>query len=123
MQNQNHATVSTKLDMWLMANTKFFPEDRLPYIRDRLSRLPESEFNSLYTLRLTDPVTSLLLSIFLGHFGVDRFVIGDVGMGLGKLFTYGGCLVWWFIDIFLITGRTKAVNFEKMLVLMNQHGI
>ncbi|MDE0377402.1 MAG: TM2 domain-containing protein [bacterium] len=48
------------------------------------------------------PTTALLLSIFLGGLGVDRFYLGHVGLGLGKLFTGGGLGVWWLIDIFLI---------------------
>ncbi len=48
------------------------------------------------------PTKALLLSIFLGGLGVDRFYLGHVGLGLGKLFTGGGLGVWWLIDIFLI---------------------
>ena len=49
-----------------------------------------------------NPSKAFLLSLFLGGFGVDRFYIGDVGLGLGKLFTAGGAGVWWLVDLFLI---------------------
>ena len=57
-----------------------------------------------------DPTTILLISIFLGAIGIDRFVIGDTVLGLLKLFTFGGCSLWWFIDLFLIMGATKEKN-------------
>ena len=58
-----------------------------------------------------DWLTALLLSIFLGTLGVDRFYLGQTGLGIGKLVTIGGCGVWWLIDVILIaTGSAKDVR-------------
>jgi TM2 domain-containing membrane protein YozV len=55
-----------------------------------------------------DYLTTFLLSQFLGTLGVDRFYLGDTGLGVVKLLTFGGCGIWAFIDtILLLTGSRK----------------
>jgi TM2 domain-containing membrane protein YozV len=50
-------------------------------------------------------LTALLLSIFLGQLGIDRFYMGYIGLGILKLLTVGGCGIWWLIDLILIATK------------------
>jgi hypothetical protein len=45
---------------------------------------------------------TLLLSIFLGGLGFDRFYLGHVKEAFGKIFSFGGLGIWTLIDSVLI---------------------
>lgn len=50
----------------------------------------------------------LVLSIFLGSIGIDRFYLGKIGTGVVKLITFGGLGIWWLIDlIIIVSGNMK----------------
>lgn len=75
--------------------------------------LTDKEINELvstfHTVR-KDPIIALILGLTFGVFGVDRFYIGDTGLGVGKLLTLGGFFIWAFVDLFLIMNATRDKN-------------
>ena len=105
---------SQKVDMFLMTNGKFFESHQLAGIRDRLIQVDDSRWGMIQTLQFKDPSTSLIISIFAGHLGIDRFMIGDTGLGVGKLLTCGGFGIWTIVDWFMIQGATREKNFTKL---------
>lgn len=109
---------SQKVDLFIMTNNKYFPESQIPVIRERLLGLDENRALIVQSMQFKEPLTSLLISIFLGGYGIDRFFIGDVGLGLGKLFTCGGLGIWAIIDWFLISDATRQKNLDKLLAIL-----
>jgi len=62
-------------------------------------------------------LVALLLSIFLGTLGVDRFYMGKVGTGILKLLVSLVSLgfaawIWWLIDVILIATKHKFEGVE-----------
>jgi TM2 domain-containing membrane protein YozV len=103
-----------KVDMFIMSNSKFFESHQINVIRERLIEVDDSKWAMISTVQLKDPTTSLIVSILAGGLGIDRFMIGDTGLGIGKLLTCGGLGIWAIIDIFLIQGATREKNMQKI---------
>jgi TM2 domain-containing membrane protein YozV len=105
---------SNKVDMYIMTNAKFFDGDKIPMIRERLIAADDSKWVLLQSQQLKDPTTVLIVSLFGGHLGIDRFMIGETGLGIAKLLTCGGMGIWTIIDLFLIQGATRETNMQKV---------
>ncbi|WP_196886003.1 TM2 domain-containing protein [Aureivirga sp. CE67] len=99
-----------KVDMFLVANAKCFESYHVNILRDKLLSLDDSNWVKLQSVSLKDPTTVLLVSIFAGGLGIDRFMIGDTGLGIGKLLTCGGFGIWTIVDWFSIQSATKEKN-------------
>ena len=91
------------------------PMESIEMVRGRLIGM-EYTTVSLKMSQFKDPTLSIILSILVGSLGVDRFYIGDTGMGVGKLLTCGGAYIWWLIDIFMIQDATRRKNLESFLM-------
>ena len=110
-----YAMDSQKVDLFLVSNQKYFEPGQILFIKDRLLALEDDKFALICSLDYKDPTTLLLISIFVGGFGIDRFMLGDTGLGVLKLLTGGACYIWTIIDWFLIQGRTREQNYLKLL--------
>ncbi|MBL7965372.1 MAG: TM2 domain-containing protein [Prolixibacteraceae bacterium] len=107
-----------KVDMFIMTNAKYFESYQINGIRERLIALDDSKWAMISSIQLKDPTVSLIVSILAGPFGIDRFLIGDTGLGIGKLLTCGGLGIWTIIDWFLIMGATREKNMQKIQQLL-----
>ena len=107
-----------KIDMFIMTNQKYFPAEKIIFLKDKLKNIDDDKFALVSSVELKDPTTTLLLSLFLGGFGVDRFMLGDTGMGVLKLLTGGLCGILTIVDWFSVQRKTKELNFINIINLL-----
>jgi hypothetical protein len=97
-------------------NGNKLPMESIEMVRNKLLTMDYS-VASIRMAQFKDPTLALILSVLVGSLGVDRFYIGDVGLGVGKLLTCGGAYIWWLIDLFMIQDATKRKNMELFMML------
>jgi TM2 domain-containing membrane protein YozV len=107
-----------KVDMFIITNAKFFESHQVNVIRERLVALDDSKWAMISTIQFKDPTTSLIVSILAGSLGIDRFMLGDTGLGIGKLLTCGGFGIWTIVDWFQIQKVTREKNLQKIQLFL-----
>ena len=105
-------------DSYITANASNFSPDQIYLIKDKLAHLPVERQTAVQSVPLKSPTLTLILSLFFGMIGVDRFYLGHIGLGIGKIITFGGFGFWAIIDWFLIMKATKKVNYQKMMTVI-----
>lgn len=105
---------------FLLENQRKFNTVDFMTIKQQLDKMSDKQLYILNSVDFKDPTIALVLSVVVGGWGIDRFYIGDTGLGVLKLITAGGLGVWWLVDLFVISGKTKKNNvkeFQETLML------
>lgn len=107
------------MDVTLLLSTygKYFPQERFADVKNILESMSEDKQATLAMAGFKDPSTTFIVSLMGGGLGIDRFYIGDTGLGVAKLITCGGLGIWTIIDWVTIMGAVREKNFQKLLAL------
>ena len=107
-----------KIDMYVMTNQKYLPAEKIVFIKQKLMEADESKFQLASAVEFKDPTTILLVSIFLGSLGIDRFMLGETGMGILKLLTLGCCGILTIIEWFSVQKKAKELNYNNLMLIL-----
>ena len=112
-----------KIDMFLAQNAEKLPKEKVLVLKEALEKLDDSKAMFVQTVDFKDPTTILIISILIGSLGIDRFMLGEAGLGIAKLLTCGGCYIWWIIDMVNAQDRTRQYNYKKLQEALMMQGI
>lgn len=102
-----------KIDMFVMSNRDNFDPSQWAVIKEKLRIFPDEQSAQILGTSFKSLKTMLIVSIFLGGYGIDRFMLGETGLGVAKMLTCGGAGIWTIVDWFTVQQKTKEYNFKK----------
>ncbi|MDE5549668.1 MAG: TM2 domain-containing protein [Clostridia bacterium] len=103
-----------KIENFMDSYGKYFPNNKRVFIEEALAKCPDEKYNLLSTINFKKSSTITLVSIFFGGLGIDRFMLGNTGMGLLKLFTGGFFGIITIIDWFTVGKKAKEWNYQEI---------
>lgn len=104
----------SKIDMFVSMNSENFEPQDLIAVREKLEKMDDQSFMIIQTAAFQKPSNIFLIAILLGW---ERFWLDDVTLGIVKILTCYGCMIWWLVDIFSAKERAKKYNFKKFVQL------
>ncbi|NMB36905.1 MAG: TM2 domain-containing protein [Bacteroidales bacterium] len=107
-----------KIDSFLALKGDYFPSSKISIIREKLAAASDAKSDIVHFYEYKNPTVMLIVSIFIGQLGIDRFMLGDIGLGVLKLITGGGCGIWWLVDLFTVQDRAREYNFKKLIEVL-----
>lgn len=107
-----------KVDMFVMTNQKYLPAEKIVFLKQKLTEADDNKFTLASSVEFKDPTTILLVSLFLGTLGIDRFMLGETGMGILKLLTCGVCGILTIIDWFSVQKKAKEINYNNLMLAL-----
>lgn len=105
----------SQVNLFMSQNMKNFSPSQISDIKSKLLSLPDDKASVIMSLDFKDTTTMLIISIFVGELGIDRFMLGSVGMGILKLLTGGCCGILWLIDLVNCKKMTRNYNYQKFI--------
>ena len=123
----------SKLEFFMQMRGRYFPAEKIHTIRETLEKADESKANMLNMTKFKSTTSVVLFALFLGGFGVDRFITGSNGIGalkiglwiLATITSFAGqevpalmivnlgVTVFFIVEIFTASKRAKEYNYKK----------
>ncbi len=104
---------------YINENSKFFKKGDLQELETIIENCDYETFQTVLNAKFKNPLTFTIVNILFGSIGVDRFMLGDVKLGIIKLITSGGFFIWWIADIFTAPKRAREWNINNLRCIVS----
>lgn len=112
----------SKVSAIMMQYKDLIPSEQMYMFKEALEKADDKVYDKLQMVPTKNPILTLVFSLCLGACGVDRFYLGDVGLGVAKLvvmfFTFGLAFAWPLIDIFFCFKKAKQINLKNLMLAL-----
>ncbi len=98
-----------KIDQFIMQNGKCFGQDKHMMIRNQLENKDDDKLTMYMSADYKDPTTIFIAA----WFSIDRFLLGQVGLGILKLITLSGMGIWGLIDLINAKKNAREYNWNE----------
>ena len=116
-----------KVNELMLRYKSFVTSEQLANIRAALLKANDKAYGNVVMVSTKNSLVALCLGLAFGHLGVDRFYLGDVGLGIAKLLTFWGASflslgllspvvgIWIIVDFFLCYSKAKKINYKRIM--------
>jgi TM2 domain. len=106
-------------DRFLVQNQSDLPDDKIPMLRENMLNCSLAKLSEIQGLSLRRVGNMQFISLVLGWSGIDRMLLGEVGIGLLKLCTVGCCGLLMLYDWLAIPFKTRQYNYIQVMSVLD----
>lgn len=98
--------------------------ETLAMVKRKIENADDRIAEEIIFAKYDEPWMILIFSVLLGSLGVDRFILGDVGLGVCKLlFGWLTLGIWPLADIYFCYKKAQHRNLQRVMQILADHNI
>ena len=107
------------VDRFLVLNQNDLPDDKIPMLRQNMLHCSLNKLGDIQSLTCRRVENMQFISFMLGWSGVDRMLLGEIGIGLLKLCTFGCFGLLMVYDWLAMPRKTRYYNYIEVMSVMD----
>ena len=115
LRRQKNALV----ERFLVLNQNDLPDDKIPMLRENMLHCSMRKLSEIQSLSFRRVGNMQFISFILGWSGVDRMLVGEIGIGLLKLCTFGCCGLLMLYDWVAMPFKTRYYNYLQVMSVLD----